>query len=166
MPKKLECDRWKKEVSGCKNLHKVKKEFLCDTCYKENKKKHREDTISKAGIEEELKELDKKIKKEYYTKQNAKRKIVKIEEPPKIKGSKEDNKKKKSYSYLTFEDKKMLISIAIKRGLSYEDAIENMKDIEKDQRRIRKEMQKQNKSEEEIIQKQKQLLEELWSYQF
>ena len=82
---------------------------------------------------------------------------------PKIKGStsKSDIIKRRSQSYLSFEEKKVLLSVLIKRGLTFNEAKERLKNLVKSQKEIRDELKAKGKSEEEIKTKQKELLEEL-----
>lgn len=141
-----------------KNLGKIRGKYLCKECIKSNRKERMEETINEAGIKEELEEFDKKMKRTYCY---SKKKI--INEAPKIKGSKQAKEKKPS-SYLTFEDRKQLLRILLKKGLDFEEAKERLGEIDEEQKRIKETMKAKNKSEEEIKIKQKELLEELWTY--
>lgn len=147
------------ESTRKKNLGKIRGKYLCKKCIKLNRKNRMEETIDNAGIREELNELDQKIKEGY--RESYKRKV--IDEAPKIKGSKQE-KKRKSITYLTLEDKKQLLRILLKKGLDFEEAKERLNEITEEQKRIKETMKAKNKSEEEIKIKQKELLEELWTY--
>jgi len=87
-----------------------------------------------------------------------------IDEPPIIKGSKLAKKKIKSNAYLLFEERKILLGILMRRGMDFEEARGRLDKLVKEQIRIREKMKAKNKSEEEIKEKQEQLLEELWEY--
>jgi hypothetical protein len=83
-------------------------------------------------------------------------------EAPKIKNS-NIKKKEKSYAYLVFQERQELLRMLMKgKGLNFNDAKNRINRLEKQQKKIRDLMKEKNKSEEEIKQKQKQMLEELW----
>ena len=126
---------------------------------------HREKTINDAGIKEELQELSKKQKADYnkaWQKKNRKTKIKESEEAPKIKGSKTENKKEKSNAYLTFDEQKQFLRILMQRGLTFEESKERINNLREEQKRVRGIMREKNKSEDEIKQKQQEMLEDLW----
>ena len=166
-----------------KYLGKIRGKLLCRKCRKEVIENRREETISKAGIKEELKILDDKIKKEAqkkYTERGYGRKAYakKVgrqirsytrkgqEGPPIPKGTTRGKTKQKykSESYLTLHEKQALLGMLVKRGIDFEEARERIKELVKSQRQLRKKMKEKNKSEEEIKLKQQNLLEELYNY--
>ena len=165
------CDSYKEETPK-KFLGKINGKYLCKICRRSVRKKHREKTINDSGIREDLTKLKSKIDREqgYAKKAYAKkvgrpvRSYGKNKEMPTIKGSKQQLRKERSSAYLTFEEKKQLVSMLIQRGLTYEEAIKRVRDIIREQTRVRKIMKEEKKSEEEIKIKQRELLEELWRY--
>ena len=52
----------------------------------------------------------------------------------------------------------------IKRGMSYEDAGQRMKELIESQSKLTEELRNKNKPEKEIKLKMRKLLEELWNY--
>ena len=160
----------KKQCEDCgtptplKHLGKIRGILLCKKCRSEVRKEHREKTIKDSIERERIEELSKESK-EGYEKAEVKRerrKNQKDETPPIIKGSKQE-KNNKSVSYHTFEDKKQLLRILMKKGLDFEEARGRLKQHAKQQKLITEKMKAQNKPEEEIKIKQQELLEELWN---
>ena len=178
------CDKCNIPVSKFRHLHKINGEYICNKCYIKNRKKHREETINSEGIKEELKELDRKRKREWaednkeqfktYQKEryhklnpNARTYNKSKIKPLTIRGSKEwkrNHRKPSSNSYLTMYEKQLLFRFLVKSGLDYEDADKRIKDLIQKQIEIREQFKLQNKSEEEIKLKQMQLIEELYNY--
>ena len=150
-----------------KKLVKIRGRFLCKDCKVKVREAHRAETINTMTEEErnKLRELTLEAGRQY--REAFKKRDKKVErdqeaKAPEIKGSKKEKQKKKSNSYLTFEEKKCLITMGLKRGLTFEESKEHVKDIVKEQARVREEMQDKNKSEEEIKTKQRSMLEDLW----
>jgi len=86
------------------------------------------------------------------------------ESPPIPKGSKIKNKKEKSNSFITFQERKSYLKILMdNRGLGYDEAKERLDNLIEYEREIRKKFKEKGK-EEEIKQKQQELLEELWNF--
>lgn len=158
----INCSKCKKEVRK-KYMKRINGKYICKDCNKKNRERRREETINQSGIKKELKELDKKVKKEYSERYRNKRRKT-IEEIPKIKGSNLYKKKEKSSSYILFEERQILFGMLVRRGMSGEEAKERIKNIREEQKKIRDSMKQKNKSEDEIKIKQQKLLEELWNY--
>ncbi len=155
------------DLTEIKHLGKIRGKLLCKKCRSSVRKDHREETINQESEEEreKIRELSRRAKSEYNKAYNKIRRKENLEKsPPKIKGSKIEKKKPKSNSYLTFEDKKQLLRILLAKGLSFEEAKDRLNGIATEQERIRKIMQSNNKSEEEIKIKQQEMIEELWSH--
>lgn len=138
-----------------KHLGKIRGKLLCKKCRIEVRKNHREETINSGDIKEDLRILKNKIASENRIKR--KKKTI-----PKIKGSL--IKKEKSNSYLTKQDRQDLFRILIKKGLTAEETKERISNLIKQQTKIKKQMEVENKSESKIKIKQQKLLEELWQY--
>lgn len=164
----------KKECDDCgekterKHLGKIRGKSLCKKCREKVRERHRNETINKAGIEEELELLDREIKntsqrKSYRKRNPVKRKI--IDEVPVPKGSIRGKvkQKNKSESYLGFQESQILLKILMSRGLDFEEAKESIKETKNQLKETREKGKKQNKSEEYIKTKQQQLLEELYN---
>lgn len=154
------CDKCERQIEF-KKLKKIRGKYFCKKCAKKNREKRREETINESGEKEELKKLDRKIKNEYEKRYRDKKRI---EEPPKIKGSKLDKKKEKSSAYIPFEERQVLFGILIKRGMDGEEVKKRIKDLIEQQKQIRESMKQKNKSEDDIKIKQQKILEELWNY--
>ena len=157
------------EETKLKYLGKIRGKNLCKKCRIKVRKNRREEIINELKIGDDLKELDRKIINEIQRKSYRKRNPIKkrkkvINEEPKIKGSIRAKPKQKSESYLNFQETQELLRILMRRGLDFEEAKEEIKTIKDELRKTREKMKTQNKSEEEIKTKQKQLLEELWNY--
>lgn len=167
MRKKV-CDWCKIEVRKPKDLHKVKKEQLCKDCYIKNRLNYRNETIELTGIKEELNKLKTKASDEYrknnmekyreyarksYHKRNPEANYYK----PIIKINSKF-KKPKSNCYLTLQEKQDLFKILINQGLSYEEADRRVKELIKNQRELRVKLLLERKSEEEIKNKQKEMI--------
>ncbi|HUS51167.1 MAG TPA: hypothetical protein VMZ91_13450 [Candidatus Paceibacterota bacterium] len=167
-----------RKLQRTRTLRKVNGNFFCSSCYHKNLQKHRKETIEKAGIKNELEELDKKRKKEWDKKHyNLKikpfiRKYIKNSKnltqntsksfyEPFVKSPK-TKKKPKSNSWITLEERRFLLRIIMNKGLNFEEAKERVREIIIEQARIREIMREQGKSEEQIKIKQKEMLEELW----
>ena len=176
------CDNCGEEKEN-KHMGKVRGKLLCKKCRKEVIKNRREKTIEKAGIKEELKTLDNKIKKEtkekyknkkYHIKAYAKkvgrpvrRYIIKGQESPPIPKGTTSGKVKQKYkseSYLTLHEKQALLRILVKRGIDFNEATERIRELIESQRKLREKLKERNKSEKEIKLKQQQMLEELYNY--
>jgi len=169
---KYECDKCGEEVNRFKDLHKVKKEHLCKKCYQENRKQNRQKLIEEEeGLKEDLRRLEIKRQKEYLEKkreynreyyQSRKEKIdlpiIKNSKPEKYK----EREEKKSYSYLTKEERQDYLRILMSKGLDFEQARQRVQDLVDSQIKIRKIMQKKRKSEKEIKAKQQEMLERLF----
>lgn len=166
------CDKCEADENKKKYLKKINGSFLCKSCYIKNRKNRREDTIEEFGIKEELKELDKKLEKEWNRKSYKKRrKIKKIiprdkepVSPPKPKGIKIKTERYLSNCFLSLEERQSLFRILKRRGMGDEEAKERIKGLVDYQKKTRKEMKEKGKSEEEIKIKSQRLLEELWNY--
>lgn len=170
--RRIICDECSKEVRKQRHLKKLKERHICEECYIKHLKEHREKTIEDAGIKEELKKLDKKIKsdwseknkerlREYSRKRYASSKDYEVkrykQNLPKIKPI----KRTKSNCYLTLQEKQDLFKILIKKGLSYEETTERIKKLVNQLSEVRNQLKLQNKEKELEISKQK-FLEELY----
>lgn len=158
-----------------KYLGKIHGKYLCKKCRKEVRLEHRETMIKEEGIGEDLKELDRKIKREYdssekgklrqrnyYHRQNPDAKYYN-ELPPKIKGSIKSKRGGRRNLYLRTQERQALFRILVReRGLDPEEAGERIQNLMDFQKEIRVKMKEEGKSEEEIKVKQQELLEELW----
>jgi len=160
------CKNCKKETKR-KFLGKIRGTDLCKKCREEIRLNHREKTIDKADIREELKELTKKQSREY----REARKIKDIRKakanqvtPPKLKGSIKPEHRSNNNCYLTLQEKQGLFRILTKRGISREEADERIKNLEKSQRELAKHLRKENKPMKEIKTRQQEMLGELWNY--
>ncbi len=154
------------DTTPIRRLGKIKGKQLCKKCRVQVRKNHREETKNLSSEEERNKiiELSKKQKAEYQKAHYKKiRKEKQSEEIPVIKGSKQSNKKLKSNSYLTFEDRKQLLRILMKKGLDFDGAKERLSEVLKEQERIREVMKEENKSKKQIKIREQELLEELWN---
>lgn len=163
-----ECDGCK-ELIKSKHLKKINKKRLCKKCRVEVRKNHRKETIKISGIKSELNRLKQKISKERgYSRKAYEKKIGhKVREKnylPKIKGSKFDKLKEKGYCFLTSQERNLLYHSLIKRGLDSNESTERIRELIKSQEELRIKLEKMNKSNQEIKQKQAKLLEELWNY--
>ncbi len=126
--------------------------------------------MKEAGIGKELTSLEREIKntsqREYYRKRNpvTKRKKI-IDDVPVPKGSTRGKvkQKNKTESYFGFQESQIMLSILMKRGLSFEEAKESIGAMKEELRTTREKLKKQNKSEEYIKTKEQQLLEELYN---
>lgn len=175
------CDICEKEDRQ-KNLKKVRGLWYCDECYVELRKKHRENSIKEAGIEEELKILNRKRGKEYRDRNkeyiNGKRKekyhkenpdavsynrMISLEMSiPKINGLKK--KRILSNCYLTLQEKRFLYNSLLRKGLSPEESSERIKELINKLADIREEIKLKKKTEEEGKLKQQRLIEELYAF--
>jgi len=177
---KKKCDKCGQEERQ-RNLRRLNGYWLCTKCYVEVRKNHRNKTIEVSGIRGELRRLDAKRKeesaggkenlREYQRKRYRDSKDYKVKEYrtkdsilPVIKGIKIKRESIKSNSFLTIQEKQTLLRLLMKRGLTFEETIDRIKCLVSEQSRIRNLMKTQNKSEEQIKQKQFQLLEELYNF--
>ena len=163
-----ECDCCGKMTPRSELGRKIRGEYLCTKCKRRKREDRREKTLKDSGQKEIIKRLEKKRKKEYEKRYREKRKrikeVIKQSQPPVPKGSKKRAREDKSQCYLTFEERKSLLSILMARGLSFDEAKERIEELVESQKELRTELKKEKKSEKEIKEKQKQLLEELWNY--
>jgi len=88
--KKPICDKCEEEQVSFKKLKKIKKDgkkiYLCSSCYIENRKNHRKETIETQGIEEELKEINRQYKREKgYSRKSYEKKVLILGLPKKRK---------------------------------------------------------------------------------
>jgi len=169
----LNCSVCKKEGRR-RNLRKVKNKLFCKSCYHKHLREHRKETIEVMGIKEELKDLKNKYAKELRLKhrnpntRNYIRKSEKMQQNPSkafyepFIQSPKTKKKPKSNSFITLEERRVLLRIIMKNGACFEEARERVSEIVKEQARVREIMKEQGKSEEQIKVKQKEMLEELW----
>ena len=139
---KKSCDKCPAEVEF-KVLKKIRGEYHCKDCAKARRLVRREETIEKAGIKDELKELDENIKEQYketkrkdakkrYQKNKPafkKKKIVSGVPVPKGSISGKAKLRHVSESYLGFQESQVLLSILVKRGMDFEDAKDEIKRI-------------------------------------
>jgi len=169
------CDNCKVLQETFKRLKVIKKDgsktYLCRTCYKENRKNHREKTIDTAGIREDLKKLDlkrkvesaggkeglRKYQRERYRRLNP---IVEKNFEPKIKGSPRSVAKPrhKSNCFVTLQERQTWLRLLMSRGLDFEDAKDRVGELVKYQAELRK----QGKSESQIEKSKEEFLQELW----
>jgi hypothetical protein len=81
-----------------------------------------------------------------------------------IKGKKKENIK--SNSYITLEEKKLLLKQLMSSGLNFEDARERVNYLQRQQTKIRNKLrenkEKESKKDLEIKSKQKKMLKNLW----
>ena len=162
------CDNCK-EPTQKKFLGKIRGKFYCKKCRNKIRKKHREETIEMDGIKPELNRLKQKINKErgYGRKCYEKRVGHKVGEKnylPTIKGSQFAKPRERNYCSITNQEKSLLYSSLIKRGLNSIEANERIKSLMESQEELRITLKKNKKSEKEIKIKQRELLEELWNY--
>lgn len=155
------CQKCKKEVRR-KYLGKIRGVDLCKDCKSIARKERREETIDKAGIREDLKKLDTKIMKEYRKTQSNNRRMSKPISIPRPKGSTYKKPRDNNYCYLTLEERQSLFKILLKRGLNKEEAGDRIKTLQESQAELRSTLKIQKKSDDEIKQRQQELLEELW----
>lgn len=146
-----------------RKLYKINGLNLCSKCHREIRKNHRKETLENSDEKEKIKKLNREIKNKYARERYRKRhpKKEKVSSPPIIKGSKNDKKKEKSNSYLTFQEKQILFKTLIKNGIDEEEVKQRIKELVESQKFIRRKMIEQNKSEEEIKSKQRELIERL-----
>ncbi len=146
-----------------KHLGKIRGILLCKKCRSKVRLNHRKETIKDSAERKVIIKASKKSR-EGYEEAEVKRARRKNQsaEPPKIKGSNPEANNK-SVSYHTFEDRKQLLRILMKKGLDFEEARERLEQHKKQQKLITEEMKAENKSEKEIKIKQQELLEELWN---
>lgn len=140
---KKKCTNCEKEFNS-KELKKINKNFLCKDCYRINREKFRKKCIQEDNCEEEIKELKLKENKEWVEKNRVKiRERARLrykrlnpsavtyrkgtEKVLKVNGSKE--KKESIALALTKEDKQLLFKKYIKQGLSYEECIKKIDEI-------------------------------------
>ena len=153
------------ELTEGRYLGRIHGKRLCKKCRISIRLNHRKETRNQATEEERKKilELNRKVNaernKKYYEPRKEKNES---EEPPKIKGSINQNKEK-SQAYLSFDEKKVLLGILVKKGVSFEDAKERLKRLTKSLKELREKLKEKNISEEKIKSKQQELLEELWN---
>ena len=152
------------EQTKVKYLKKIRGVLYCKNCAKELRLNRRKETIELSGIEEELKILNRKIKRDYQRKFVERNKTNESPEEyfPKIKVS--NKKEKVNGYYISTQEKRLLFSMLIKRGMSYEDAGQRMKELIESQSKLTEELRNKNKPEKEIKLKMRKLLEELWNY--
>lgn len=162
-----ECDDCKEKFQR-KYLGKIRGRCLCRKCRKEVRLSHRKETITEAGIGDDLESLDKELKniaqRKSYRKRNPFKERKIIEGVPIPKGSTRGKvkQKNKSESYLGFHESQVMLGIIMKRGTSFEDARKEIKRIKNQLRETREKMRMKNKSEEQIKIKMQNLLEELY----
>jgi len=175
----MKCDICKKQIDRKKHLHRLKRLNYCSECYKENKKNHRKKTIKEEGIEEDLKQLTNKMKREWaknnpekvrsYSRKSYEKHLDYTPkryktELPQIKNSKLKVKKEKNNFYLTFRERQAFFRILIRRGLDEEEAKERIQDLVDFEKQLSKRKLNEKQSEEKIKQKQAKMLEELFRY--
>jgi len=182
------CDRCNIEVERFKDLKKVRKEKLCKECYKQNRKNHQKETIEKAGIKDDLRELKNRYNKEKgYSRKAYEKKVghpVRVEKteeyipkryqqkkdsitqesnaPIKIKGS--ILRKSKSNSYLTLEESRNMLRVLMNKGLSFKEAKERKEEIINTLKETREKMKVKGISEEKIKSSKMKMLEELYKF--
>ena len=157
------------ELKEIRNLGKINGKRLCKTCRVKVRKNHREETIEITGIKRDLNKLKQQIDKErgYGRRCYEKRVGHKVGEKnyrPEIKGSTFAKQKEKSNAYINFLESQTLLKMLMNRGMDFKEAKERVNQLIISQELIRKEFQSKNKSEEQIKNKQNELLEELWNY--
>lgn len=158
-----ECDKCREETEG-KHLGKIRGKMLCKKCRTERRLEHRKETREQGREYRERAMEQSKEAKAGYDKHITRRYRKKNEskEAPIPKGSKVLKKRPRYQSYLTLQEKQVLFGMLVKRGSSPEEAKERIQDLVEQQREIRESLKEENKSEDEIKQKQQTLLEELW----
>lgn len=144
------CDECK-EMSEIKHLGKINGKLLCKNCRKEIRLRHRAETINESGIEEDLRQLDNKIRATYrmpkkvvleqknnyipkrYRKASLSAPVQESEAPIKIKGSKIATTKKVSSWSLTMEEQRVLLNLFMKRdGQTFEEAKESIYNLKQE----------------------------------
>ena len=159
------------EENENKYLGKIRGKLLCKKCRKEVRLNHRAETFEMTDEKEKAKILALQKEQEHaanqaYYKKHIK-KVAKEESKgvePKIKGSTRAKARKKSNSYITIQERQNFLRMLMARGLSFKDAKDRVRDLVKEQIRVREVMKGKNKSEKQIKQKQQQMIEDLWKY--
>jgi len=165
------CDKCKATDIKQKHLHKVNGSWLCKKCYREHRINHRQETIEKTGIKDELRLLKNKEKREYEKERRSKlkkfkpKKFIQKENPlPKIKGSKRNQKFENNNLFLTLEEKRNLFRILKRRGIDEDEVKERIKNLTESLQNLRKKLRENKISKEELSKKKMEMLEELWNH--
>ncbi len=174
-----ECDICKEKIK-LKKIAKIRGKYYCKKCKKKLREQRTKETIEESGIKEELKNLERKMHRDYQREYYKQKQLIKplklksieikpiekrkqdIEYIPKIRG--QLKKKLRKQNYISFQEKQLLFKSLIKRGFAYEDADERVKKLVRSQNELTKKLRKQNKPESEIKLKSQELLEKLWNY--
>jgi len=167
------CDICGCQVRKIKLLKKLRGQYYCQKCYVENRKKHRAETFETSDDKEKIIELKQKMDHDdnlnRYVRKNGhlprtylpKRKGINFSMMPKIKGQEGKKKSNRFSSYLTLEEKQNLFKILMKKGCTYQEAGQRVKDLVKEQKRVREYLRFKNKSESEIQKAEVNLMEGL-----
>jgi len=123
-----ECDKCGKELIRKVDTKRLNKKWYCKECYKEVKKNHREQTIERAGIKEELRELKRKERnernhqnKEKVRAYNKKRYQEKVGHPVRVYNKSNPlirRPKRKRYRNLDFQERKVLFNQLTINGMN------------------------------------------------
>jgi len=166
MPMKKSCDKCGADVERFRDLKRVNKVHLCKDCYRKNREKFRKDVIEESGIKDELRKLTNKLKNSNRDKINQmarnryrKEHSIPLDAPLNPKGS--IIKKEATKSFITFEERKQLFGLLIRRGFCYEEATERIKSLVEFEKNIRQNM-KEEQAKEKIEKTKQEMLEELW----
>jgi hypothetical protein len=107
-----------------------KKVFFCKMCYNLNRQNHRKETIKFAGIEKDLEQLDNKVIKINREIKNTYNPIKeKKEDKPAIKSIKLKDKRQRSFSSISQQEKQMIFKKCINSGMSYSEADERGREL-------------------------------------
>lgn len=166
------CENCGTDVRRFKFLKRVNNKFLCSKCYRENRLRHRKETIETSLDKDKIIELEKRRKKEsslktYINKNGClprtyyPKKKLDIESIPKLKGSQEKKSNYKNYSYLSLEEKQSLFKMLLKRGFSEDECKKRIQDLLKEQKKVREYLKFKNRPESEIKKMQLKLMEGL-----
>lgn len=130
-----------RECDGCgtgyslKKLARIRGKYYCKTglnCSRIIRKNHRAETIHDAHLEEDLQELDKKIKQESLAKRrkNTYRKPIILEKDDKKKGKKAVRKYNSLVLSMDLTDKQFLFRQKLAQGMSHEEADKHVRGIQ------------------------------------
>ncbi len=155
---KLKCSRCNKEKTR-REIIRINSQWVCKDCQREakqNKRKKHLDELREKGVIRKKRSPQEMM--EYREEQKAQKLITQEKQKnfkPIIRGSKKQTQRKFSIG-LTFEEKKILFGLLIKRGLPVDEVKERIKAISDNTKKIREKIKSETEDAKEINRKFKE----------
>jgi hypothetical protein len=152
MAKLVKCD-FCPTKDKLKFLKRIKGKKYCKKCASDLRKRHREETIRRAGIADELRQLKNRSRRELRAKRNPPRpKIIPIKKTPKY---------NKLGLFLSKQERQILYRKFLNEGLTEDKADARVKKVDKEIQKVIMKMRQKKKAEKDIAIRFKEEFEKL-----